>query len=243
MSAQRPQPSEHGIERGGRASQPARKRRENGHGAQVEREIGKQSRDVVPPDGAHRMVPRIGYAEVVPEDGPANPEYANSLGRDCSSDSTIEDRAQHHGDDDDVERIGRERERIAVGPVDSNVRVPRASDGGSFGQEIDPFEPIRTRPVCDEASQRVAVPAADIKNAAIAEWQEIMAAEQLFDHRGAFALRGCNARVAGIPARGIPRLLVIGIDTADTPRFTLGSRGRSARSARATQAHVMSSIR
>ncbi len=116
-------------------------------------------------------------------------------------------------------------------------------DGDQFGEEIDPFKSIRTRPVCDQAGELVAVPAADVKNPAIGEWQEIMAAEQLFEHRGALALNGCNAGILRIPASAVPRLLVVGIDTADTPRFALGSRGRSARSVWATQTHVMSSIR
>lgn len=210
---------------------------------EVEREIGKQSRNIFASYAAHGTVSRIRHAKVVPEDGPATPEYANSLSSDCSGHRTIENRAQHGGEDDNVERIGFERKRIAVAARDSNIRVTRASQGDSFGQQIDPLKPIGARPIRNETGESVTIAAADVKDSAVAQRKELMAFEQLFEHGRAFALHGCNAGVAWVPASGVPRSFVVGIDTGDAPRFALGSLGRSVRSVWATQTHVMSSIR
>jgi hypothetical protein len=121
--------------------------------------------------------------------------------------------------------------------------VACASYGDSLGDEVDPLEPIRAGSVCNEAGERVTVAAPDVKDAAVTERKEVVTAQQRFEHGLALALHGCVARVQWVPARGVTRLLVVGIDLADAPRFTLGSLGRSARSLRATRTHVMSSIR
>jgi hypothetical protein len=189
------------------------------------------------------MLPRIGYAQVVPEDGPANPEHATAsaaiaraTARSRIELNTVETTmmsnvAAANGSGSPLAlsiRMSGCRARATVVrsgrrsiPSSRSARAPYAMKPTSSSPLRQPISRMRRSPSGRRSWRRGSCSTTEARS----------------------RLRGCDARVVRIPARGVPRLLVIGIDTVDTPCLVLGSRGRSARSVCATRTHVMSSIR